>query len=241
MSTSALIPAYQPTEVLLEVVDSVLQAGFSRVVVVNDGSKPECAPFFEAVRNRPKVTLLEHERNRGKGAALRTGLEHLHRTAPPGEVGVVTLDADGQHRAGDAWRVAEELERHPDALVLGVRSFTRKGVPWPRRIGNIFTRVVFAVLVGRIIRDTQTGLRGHPVGWIPELLTIDYDGYEYELEVLLYCRKRPLRQVTIETVYIGENESSHFDLVRDSTRIYGTLLKSRLRALKDWVRKRVRA
>lgn len=238
MSTSALIPAYQPTGVLLEVVDSVLQAGFARVLVVNDGSKTECAPLFEAVRSRPGVTLLEHAVNRGKGAALRTGLEHLHRTAPSDEVGVVTLDADGQHRAQDAWRVAEELERHPDALVLGVRSFTRKGVPWPRRIGNIFTRVVFAVLVGRVIRDTQTGLRGHPMGWIPELLTIDYDGYEYELEVLLYCRKRPLRQVTIETVYIGENESSHFNLVRDSARIYGTLVRSRLRALRDWLKKR---
>lgn len=236
MSVSALIPAYQPNELLLEVVEAVKKVGFSRIVVVNDGSRPECNAIFEQLDG---VTLLTHETNQGKGAALKTGLKYLHDTAQTGEVGVVTLDADGQHRAEDAWLCAQELEKHPEAMILGVRSFTRKGVPLVRMAGNVFTRVVFFVVVGRFIRDTQTGLRALPTSWIPELCSIDYNGYEYELEVLLYCRKRPLRQVTIQTVYIGENESSHFNLWRDSVRIYWTLLKSRLLALKNWFKRRL--
>lgn len=236
MQVAALIPAYQPGETLLEVVEGVRRAGFSRIVVVNDGSKPECDALFARLTG---VTLLVHERNQGKGAALKTGLRHLYDTAPAGELGVVTLDADGQHRPEDAWLCAQELERHPQALVLGVRSFTRKGVPLVRMAGNVLTRVIFFALVGRFIRDTQTGLRALPLAWLPELCALDYDGYEYELEVLLYLRKRPLRQVTIQTVYIGQNESSHFDLWRDSTRIYGTLIKSRLQALAAWFRRRL--
>lgn len=236
MQVAALIPAYQPGETLLEVVEGVRRAGFSRIVVVNDGSKPECEAIFSRLEG---VTLLVHERNQGKGAALKTGLRHLLDTAPPGELGVVTLDADGQHRPEDARLCAQELERHPEALVLGVRSFTRKGVPLARMAGNVLTRVIFFALVGRFIRDTQTGLRALPLAWVPELCAIEYDGYEYELEVLLFLRKRPLRQVTIQTVYIGQNESSHFDLWRDSVRIYGTLLKSRCLALVAWFRRRM--
>ncbi len=232
MSVAALIPAYQPNEMLLEVVEAVKKVGFSRIVVVNDGSKPECQAIFDRLEG---VTLLVHRQNQGKGAALKTGQRYLWDTAPADEVGVVTLDADGQHRAEDAWLCAEELWKHPETLVLGVRSFTRKGVPLVRMAGNVLTRVVFFLLVGRFIRDTQTGLRGLPRVWLPELSTIESNGYEYELEVLLYLRKRPLRQVTIQTVYIGENESSHFNLWSDSIRIYGTLLKSRLKALKNWI------
>lgn len=236
MSVAALIPAYQPNELLLETVENVRRVGFSRIIVVNDGSKPECDRLFEQLHN---VTLLKHERNQGKGAALKTGQSYIHDTAPPDEVGVVTLDADGQHRAEDAWLCAQELERNPQALVLGVRSFTRKGVPLVRMAGNVLTRAIFFMLVGRFIRDTQTGLRALPKSWLPELGTIVSNGYEYELEVLLFLRKRPLRQVTIQTVYIGENESSHFNLWKDSVRIYGTLLKSRLRALKSWFARRL--
>lgn len=236
MSVAALIPAYQPNELLLEVVEAVKQVGFSRVIVVNDGSRPECEAIFERLEG---VTLLRHERNQGKGQALKTGQQYVYDTAPPEEVGVVTLDADGQHRAEDAWACAQELERHPGALVLGVRSFTRKGVPPHRMAGNVLTRVIFFLLVGRFIRDTQTGLRALPKAWLPELNTIESTGYEYELEVLLYLRKRPLRQVTIQTVYIGQNESSHFNVWRDSVRIYGTLIKSRLRALRAWLAKRL--
>ena len=74
-----------------------------------------------SVRRRyPQCVLLRHEVNRGKGGALKTAfawfLEHTGE-----DLGVVTVDGDGQHTAADALRCAGELEAHPDSLVLGVR------------------------------------------------------------------------------------------------------------------------
>lgn len=228
MNIVPLIPAYKPDESLLKLIAGL--GHYPQIVVINDGSGPEFDHIFQALP--PGVTLLQHEVNRGKGAALKTGMAYIQEHFPDC-LGLVTVDADGQHRLADVERVCQELTAHPKALVLGVRSFTRAGIPLRSRVGNIVTRLLFFALVGKFIRDTQTGLRAIPTSYIPELLQLKPDRYEYELEVLLACRRRPVRQVTIETVYIDENRSSHFDPVGDSLKIYKTLIRCRLRSLKN--------
>ncbi|MBT9584140.1 glycosyltransferase family 2 protein [bacterium] len=164
MNVSILIPAYRPDHLLIELVDQLRSDGFDDLVVVDDGGGHEFAPLFEALQE--KATVLVHPQNRGKGAALKTGLAFLTQ-ARPLEVGTVTVDADGQHRPKDIRRVAQELVSHPQALILGVRSFTRAGVPLRSRLGNLFTRLVFWATVGKFVRDTQTGLRGIPQQLMP--------------------------------------------------------------------------
>ena len=232
MNVSILIPAYRPDHLLVELVDQLRSDGFDDLVIVDDGGGREFAPLFEALQE--KATVLVHPENRGKGAALKTGLAFLAQ-ARPQEIGTVTVDADGQHRPQDIRRVAQELISHPQALTLGVRSFTQAGVPLRSRLGNLLTRLVFWVLVGKFVRDTQTGLRGIPQQVMPELISLKPDRYEYELEMLLACRKREFRQVTIETVYLDDNRSSHFDPVADSLKIYATLFRCRWRHFRQWL------
>lgn len=220
-----LIPAYKPDHKLLSLLEELRH--YPEIVVINDGSGAEFDPLFESLQG---VTLLRHEVNRGKGAALKTGMAYIREHFPDVK-GLITVDADGQHRPADIDRVAQELEAHPDSLVLGVRSFSGAGVPLRSRVGNIVTRLLFFALVGVFIRDTQTGLRGIPLSFVGDLIDLKPDRYEYELEVLLACRRRPLRQVTIETVYIEENRSSHFNPVQDSLKIYKTLIRCRFRSL----------
>ena len=219
-----LIPAYKPEGVLLELVEELRSKGLGPLVVVDDGSGPEFEPIFQQLEG--KVELLRHPQNRGKGGALKTAMSYIQQHFPD-VCGCTTLDADGQHRVDDVVRVTRELQQHPDSLILGVRSFTRSGVPLLSRVGNLVTRFVFFALVGRFIRDTQTGLRAIPLSFFPELIALEPDRYEYELEVLLACRKKKLRQLTIETVYIDQNRSSHFSPVKDSLRIYQTLIRCR--------------
>ena len=219
-----VIPAYEPDEKLLGVLkDFTEQTSFS-IVVVNDGSSEACRPVFDAVRAYGHVTLLEHEVNKGKGAAMKTAFRYIGEHFPESE-SVMTVDADGQHLVADALRVAQRLEEHPDALILGSRKFTGN-VPFKSRAGNAITRGVFRFCTGVRVYDTQTGLRAFSAFRIPEMCDLKGDRYEYEINQLIHCTKNNIDIVEewIDTVYIEENKSSHFHAVKDSFRIYKVLL-----------------
>jgi putative flippase GtrA len=219
-----LIPAYQPISALVELVCAMTSLG-ARVVVVDDGSEAAFAPLFAAVRRIEGVELLRHVVNLGKGAALKTGLNHIA-CRYPDCVGVVTADADGQHSAQDVLAVAAALADHPRDMVLGVRRFEGK-LPLRSRLGNTLTRLILRLVSGQKISDTQTGLRGIPLWLIPRLLLIPCRGYEFELEMLLVCKYRGIRicETPIQTIYLEDNRSSHFNPFWDSARIYFVLLR----------------
>src|SRR5206468_2047006 len=116
----------------------------------------EFAGIFEQAARLPKVRLVSHAVNLGKGAALKTGIQHAL-SAFPQLRGVVTADADGQHHPEDIERVAARLVEQPEALVLGARSFDGS-VPLRSRFGNLLTRRLMQLVVGARLQDTQTGL-----------------------------------------------------------------------------------
>jgi len=222
---AVLIPAWQPEPGLAALVASLLAEGFGAILIVNDGSDEKYAALFEEVALLPRVCLLRHAVNLGKGRALKTGINHLLNELPEMD-GLVTADADGQHTALDIARVARALIEAGDRVVLGSRSFAA-GVPLRSRFGNGLTRHIFAFVTGARLGDTQTGLRGFPRRLLAELMVLDGEHYEYEMTVLVHvCRSgdRPL-EVPIETIYIEENRSSHFNPVWDSMRIYFVLVR----------------
>ena len=217
---TVLIPAYNPDEKLLALLPR-LKERFARIVLVDDGSTKGRDIFAKAAPWVEKI--LVHEKNRGKGAALKTGFAYLD----DGATDVITADADGQHTPEDIARVAAGLETHRDGLVLGVRSFSGK-VPFRSRFGNWWTRWFFFLMTGGLlVRDTQTGLRGIPAGLLPRVASIPGDRYEYEMAMLADAKHhaaRPL-QIPIETIYIAENATSHFNPLLDTIRIYRRLFQ----------------
>ena len=217
-----LVPAYDPDENLLALIDRLKDA-FRNIVVVNDGSNTG-ADVFKSVAEQG-ITVIAHDRNRGKGAALKTGFAWIRDNIPECRV-VVTADADGQHRADDIVRVADIALRNQSTLTLGVRAFTGK-VPLRSRFGNWWTRQFFFLASHVRIKDTQTGLRGIPVALLPRMLEIPGERYEYEMAMLADMRNYPTPpvQVPIETVYVAENASSHFNPLLDSLKIYSALIK----------------
>jgi glycosyltransferase involved in cell wall biosynthesis len=225
-----VIPAYQPAASLPALVADLSQKGYA-VIVVDDGSSPVCGPIFASLADIPRVSLLRHAVNLGKGAALRTGINHAL-TAYTGTPGVVTADADGQHLVSDIIRVADQLKQNSAELVLGVRTFDR-GVPLRSRFGNLLTCSLVHALIGRKMSDTQTGLRGIPRGLARDLLRISASGYEFELDMLVLGKHLsvPVREIPIETVYLDGNASSHFNPLRDSMKIYFVLFRFALLSL----------
>ena len=222
-----LIPAYQPGSELEHVVAEVqrlnVDGAVASILVVDDGSDAQCDAIFQRLAALPGVAVLRHAVNLGKGAALKTGFNHCLVTWPD-TCGVVTADADGQHAAADILKVARRLAERPQALVMGAREFPSH-IPLRSRFGNILTRFVFLIFTGKLLRDTQTGLRGWPAAQCRDSLRVPIQGYDFELESLVRGRDGAIEEVGIETIYLDGNRTSHFNALRDSFRIYFVFLR----------------
>ena len=221
-----IIPAYEPDEKLIKLMDDLVNKQISPIVVVDDGSAPEkYGVVFEAVKKRGAV-LLRHAVNMGKGRALKTAFNYCLNEYPD-LVGVITADSDGQHSPEDIHKCMEELISHPDALVLGVRDFNKDGIPARSVFGNKTTSRVMKFLTGLSISDTQTGLRGISSEFMRFLLTEKGERFEFETNMLVDTKELGIgiREVPIRTIYLEENRSSHFNPIKDSIRIYAIFFR----------------
>ncbi len=229
MAFVILIPTFNPDDALVELIVSLRLKTSMPILLVNDGSKPETAKIF-AKSQEAGAECITHDRNRGKGAALKTGLAYAYSTYPQ-ICGVVTADGDGQHLCDDILAVGNALESHPEALILGTRSLVGKQVPFTSRWGNRITTFVFSLTAHRKVKDTQTGLRGIPASLLAMATKIPGDRYEYEMNMLSEMAQAgiPFLPVPIATVYKNQNKGSHFKPWRDSPRIYFHLLSGFLK------------
>jgi glycosyltransferase involved in cell wall biosynthesis len=225
MRAVAIVPAYQAEHTVGEVVRELSQLwpvnGVSqRVIVVDDGSTDATAERAE----QAGAHVLRHPENRGKGAALRTGLEHARQL---GAVVAVSVDADGQHPAAEALRLLLD-PAPPDSLLLGVRDLIGAGAPRANQISNGISNFFISAFTRRALADTQCGLRRYPVRATLEL-EVQADGYAFEAEVVMRAARArwPIAQVAVRVVYPPEHERvSHFDPVRDPARIVVSVLST---------------
>lgn len=230
---AVLIPAFKPSEGIIDVVDRLTDAGVSTMIVVDDGSPGRFESLFDLLAQNPRLHLLRHPQNLGKGAALKTGiryfLEHLSHYS-----GLVTADADGQHAPDDIIRIARALHRSPRLTIVGARTFT---FPlWPEHpplrsvFGNRVTSALFRWITRVPLTDAQSGLRALPAGILPGLLEIPGSRYEFEILALIHLARtrQPLAEQPIRTLYDPANPSSNFRPVRDSVRVLRALFSRAL-------------
>ena len=223
---SVVLPSLDPDDKLIAVVDGLLQYGFTHIILVNDGSLPKNLHYFyDLEKAHPEaITLLHHEVNKGKGAALKNAFRWFLENRPEG-TGVVTVDGDNQHHPEDTLRCCENM-LSTGHITLGCRDFSLPEVPARSRFGNRTTSAIFKIFVGLTVSDTQTGLRAFPRDMLEKMVNVFGDRFEYETNMLLAFKEQgiPFDEVKIRTVYIEENKSSHFRVIRDSWRIYKLIL-----------------
>jgi glycosyltransferase involved in cell wall biosynthesis len=220
MLPCAIIPAYRATRTVADVVRETraLWPVPDAVFVVDDGSNDGTGDLARSAG----AIVLSHSRNRGKGAALRTGMAHA---ATLGFDVAVTLDADAQHPPAEAARLAF-FESDPNALVLGIRDLVRAGAPRPNQLSNRISNFFLSLFTGRPLADTQCGLRRYPIATTLALGGRD-DGYAFEAEIILRAIAAKVRIVEepIDVVYPPVHERvTHFDSVRDPARIIRRVL-----------------
>ena len=225
-----VIPAYDPDEKMLKLIEEVSMMENREIIVVDDGSSKDHESLFEVVAD--SCVVLRHNSNRGKGRAIKTALQYIQKQ----EQGIVVIaDADGQHTPSDIQRILHACERDPKAFYSGERCFTGE-VPLRSRIGNTITRHIFHFVTGLDLYDTQCGLRAFSTTYLPFLLQVKGDRYEYEMNVLLESVSRfPIKTIAIHTVYLDHNRSSHFHPLKDAWRIYRQIFRFLISSLLGFV------
>ncbi len=220
-----LIPALNPDRKLLDLLGRMKDIWTDPIVLVDDGSDDGHRGIF-AEAEALGCAVVVHAKNLGKGRGLKTGFNYIL-THCPDAIGCVTADADGQHTPEDIGACADALRAKPEALVMGCRDFSAAGVPIRSQLGNRITRSVMRFLCGVRTTDTQTGLRGISRAFMLHMLDVPGERFEYETNMLLETRSQevPIHEVSIQTVYLEGNKSSHFNPLLDSVRIYKLLLK----------------
>jgi len=205
----AVIPAYNNAGTVADVVRGVLRQGLP-VLVVDDGSTDDTSGKLEGL----DIRILRHERNQGKGRALKTGLEEARRE---GYRFALTIDADGQHDPDDIPALLEAAAER--TLVIGSRNIAADGMPQGSTFANRFSNFWFTVQTGRKLPDTQTGFRIYPLEDLPSLRLLTAR-YEAELTLLVFSAWKGLRLVPVPVrVYYPEDRVSHFRPFADFFRI----------------------
>lgn len=224
-----VIPAFNPNEKLLEVVQNIRQKSDNKIFVIDDGSNDSAKYIFQKLKKSQysKICFLEHAINIGKGAALKTAFNKILTEHTKIE-GIVTLDSDGQHLIADALKVLGELKKDNKAFVLGFRIFGND-VPFKSYIGNNISRFVYRLALGRSFQDTQTGLRGLSKDFMKKCILIRSNRFEFETEQLTIATNKQnninIVEIPIETIYIQDNKASSFRPLVDSFKIYFVLLR----------------
>lgn len=222
-----VIPSLDPDNNMLRFVSELVEVGFNKILIIDDGSNVSLKKEFDVAAEKYGCHVLRHTMNLGKGRALKTAFNYCLNTYTFKQiVGVVTADADGQHSAYDTAKVALRLLKD-EGLVLGTRNFNTDNVPFKSRFGNKVTTLFFLLLFGKKILDTQTGLRGIPYTFLASCIILDGERFDYEINMLIYAVKTKIFivETPIETIYFNSNRATHFSAVKDSFRIYKVMLR----------------
>lgn len=201
----ALIPVYNAAGHVGDVVRQTL-AQVPRVLVVDDGSTDGSGAEARAAG----ANVIQHAVNRGKGAALKTGLARCREL---GSEWIVLLDADGQHDPGDIPRLLAGRDSGAK-FILGNRMTHADNMPFTHRVGNRLSSRVLSGLCRQRLPDSQCGFRLLHRSLL-DVLKLTADHYEADSEILILTARagHPIVSVPVATIYADEH--SHIRPIKD--------------------------
>jgi glycosyltransferase involved in cell wall biosynthesis len=209
MIVHALIPAYNEEETVADVV-SGLASIVDAVTVVDDGSTDRTVDRAQAAG----AATIRHAVQRGKGAAVRTGLEAI---LPTDCTHVLLIDADLQHRPEESSRLIDAARATGAELVIGERQFDRESMPPSRYHTNRIGSRALSSFVGVPVADTQCGFRLFAADALRGL-RLRARGYEIETEMLVKVRRRGGRIASAPVSAVYNGRPSRLRPIRDTTK-----------------------
>jgi glycosyltransferase involved in cell wall biosynthesis len=227
-SVWCVVPVYNNPDTVADVVRRCCEQ-LPNVLVVDDGSD---RPVKELLAGLP-ATVLRHDRNRGKGAALRTALDYIQEQRG---AWMITLDADGQHDPADIPSFFPAMRVEPNAVYIGARDFDAPNIPGSSRFGRRFSNFWVQLETGKTLQDTQSGFRAYPTALVSQL-PLHSSYYDFEIEVLVRAAWAglDLRSVPISVWYPPKEERvSSFDKRKDNLRLTRMHMRLIGRRLVPW-------
>jgi glycosyltransferase involved in cell wall biosynthesis len=190
-----VIPVYNEAPVLGGVIDELRAQGCEYIVVVDDGSADESS----AVAAAHDALTLRLKINRGKGAAVKTGIMAANLL---GADVVVTMDGDGQHDPADIAALIAPIVAGRSDVVLGSRLLSREAMPSMKKIANSIGNLVTWIFYGLWVSDSQSGFRAYS-RYAALIIDTKADKYEYDSKVIREIRSNRLRftEVPVQTRY----------------------------------------
>lgn len=189
-----LIPIYNEADIILSVIKDIRRNGYKNIIIVDDGSTDKTFTLLK----KQKIVYLRHAINRGKGAAVKTGM--ISAKLLDADI-LITIDGDGQHFAKDIPKLVKKINEGY-AVVLGNRSYLKGQMPIIRIASNKFANIVTGLLYGAFVKDSQSGFRAYSKKALT-LINTRSDGYEFDSEIIREIKINNLSytQVTIHTHY----------------------------------------
>jgi glycosyltransferase involved in cell wall biosynthesis len=224
---AVILPAFNEAKRISGLVPE-LKKFFSRIIVVDDGSKDETA----ARAREAGALVFSHKHNMGKGAAIRSGF--LLVESDERIKALLVMDADGQHSPEDAAELAIFWRKHKGDLVIGARDLRSPDMPRSRIFWNRFISKLFSAAVGRPVRDSQCGLRIYPRKLLTAVLP-ESKGYVADSEMLAQAvfAGAEVASLPIRTIYVDTPTPW---IVKDAWRAFAILFfVSALAAKNGWV------
>ena len=202
MKCAAVIPCFNEDKTIAPLI-LALRPYVNRIVVVDDGSTDETASNARSCG----TMVIRHDSNRGKGAALQTGLS---RVLELGFTWAVTLDGDGQHDPVELPRLVRRAEETGAPLIIGNRMPQARAMPWLRRRVNRWMSRKLSLYTGRSLPDTQSGFRLiHLETWAS--LPLKAQRFEIESDMLLafLMANHPVEFVPIRVIPAARQSRIH--------------------------------
>lgn len=226
-----VIPTLNNDKTIQNVVNDVINNNY-KVIVVDDGYDN---PINNFIIKDSNLTILRHERNKGKGEAILTG---ARKAKELGYKYFISMDGDGQHLANQIQIMLNECTGD-NQIIIGARNFNISNVPNGSKFGRWFSNFWATWDTEQQINDSLSGFRLYPISILD--LDIKTSRFDWEMEVLVKhsWKNRVIKEVTVECYYPTPDERvSHFKKFWDTIAI--VMVHIRLLPFKFFLKRKYR-
>lgn len=197
-----IIPAFNEAKVILNTLQTVIDAGYKNIIVINDGSIDNSQQILGSISD--KIIILHHFKNRWQWAALETGFEYVRRFANE-KSNIITFDSDGQHNINDVKKFTEYAKKFQNIEIFLGSRFLRESTTNISLKKKIFLKlaIVFTYFLSQIrLSDTHNGFRFMRKSAL-EKIKISIDGMWHASEIIdiISQKKIPHMEVPVDIIY----------------------------------------
>ena len=218
MKIVACIPVYNEESVIAKVVQNCLKK-VDEVIVCDDGSIDNTVQMA----SEAGAYVLKHDKNRGKGAAMRTLFKHVLKT--DADI-IVTIDGDGQFLTEEIPILVKPILENQSDMVIGYRFDSNSEMPKYRKIGNKVLDKITNFATDLPFRDTQSGFRAYSKSAIKQI-EFSTDGFGADSEILVNASEKKLKIIEqkVTVIYQTGNKTSTKDPISHSSEVIVSLIE----------------